>query len=81
VPADSVSSFIGAGRLSKDAHVLSLTPNDGESRQTRRDLDLHVDRAGLDPLKGYGGNPLDHAALPQSKVAELGEEGKNIKGT
>jgi hypothetical protein len=23
-----------------------------ERRQSRRDLDLHVDRAGLDPLKG-----------------------------
>jgi hypothetical protein len=35
-------------------------------------LHLHVDRAGLDPLKGYCGNALDHAApLPRQKVAEL----------
>ena len=45
--------------------------DDRERRQARRDLHLHVDRAGLDPLKGYGRNPLDHVApLPQSKVAE-----------
>ena len=25
------------------------------------DLHLHVDRAGLDSLKGYGRNPLNHA--------------------
>jgi hypothetical protein len=29
--------------------------NDMERRQARRDLHLHFDRAGLDPLKGYGG--------------------------
>jgi hypothetical protein len=32
---------------------------------------LHVDGAGFDPLKGYGGNTLDHAApLRQLRVAE-----------
>jgi len=36
--------------------------DNGEGRQARRDLHLHVDGAGLDPLKGYGGNALDHAA-------------------
>jgi hypothetical protein len=34
-----------------------------ERGQARRDLHLHVDRAGLDPLKRYGGNPLDHYFL------------------
>ena len=43
-------------------HRLVGQPDNGESRQAGRDLHLHVDRAGLDPLKGYGGNPLDHAA-------------------
>ncbi len=44
-----------------------------KSRQAGGDLHLHVDRAGLDPLKDYGGNPLDHAApLIQSRVAESG---------
>ena len=35
------------------------------------------------PLKGYGGNPLDHArpSPAQSKVADGGALGKNIKGT
>ena len=52
-------------------HRLVGQADDGERRQSRRDLHLHVDGAGLDPLKGYGGNALDHAApLPQSKVAE-----------
>jgi len=37
--------------------------DDGESRQAGRDLHLHVDGAGFDPLKSYGGNPLNHAAL------------------
>ena len=47
-----------------------------------RDLHLHVDRAGLDPLEGYGGNPLNHAApLPQPKVAQSGSASKNIQGT
>jgi hypothetical protein len=35
-------------------HRLVGQPDHGESGQARRDLDLHVDRAGLDPLKGYG---------------------------
>jgi len=37
-----------------------------ESRQAGGDLHLHVDGAGFDPLKSYGGNTLDHAApLPR----------------
>jgi hypothetical protein len=43
--------------------------DDGESRQAGRDLHLHVDGAGFDPLKSYGGNTLDHAALPGQTVA------------
>jgi hypothetical protein len=40
-------------------HRLVRQADDRESRQARRDLHLHVDAAGLDPLKGYGGNALD----------------------
>src|SRR5437764_12484138 len=50
--------------------------NDMECWQAGRDLHLHVDRASLDPLKSYGGNPLDHAApLPRWKVAEGRRQG------
>jgi hypothetical protein len=57
-----------------------------ERRQTRRNLHLHVDHAGLDPLKSYGGNPLDHSLswpplLPQPRVAESFGTGKNNTGT
>ena len=47
-----------------------------------RDLHLHVDAAGLDALKGYGGNPLDHAA-PLAAIEGSGTRGesKNIRGT
>jgi hypothetical protein len=38
-----------------------------ESRQAGRDLHLHVDGAGFDPFKSYGGNTLDHAALSRGK--------------
>jgi hypothetical protein len=38
-----------------------------ESRQAGRDLHLHVDGAGFDPLKSYGGNPLNHAAFSRGK--------------
>jgi hypothetical protein len=38
-----------------------------ESRQAGRDLHLHVDGTGLDPLKSYGGNTLNHAALSSDK--------------
>ena len=34
---------------------------DRKRRQAGRYLHLHVDRAGLDPLKGYGRNPRNHA--------------------
>jgi len=37
-----------------------------ESRQAGG-LHLHVDGAGFDPLKSYGGNTLDHAALSRDK--------------
>jgi hypothetical protein len=45
--------------LARLGHRLVGEAYDGERRQPGRDLDLHVDRAGLDPLKGYGGNALD----------------------
>src|SRR5262249_1981536 len=35
-------------------------PYDRESRQTRCDLDLDVDRTRFDALKCNGGNPLNH---------------------
>ena len=54
--------------------ALSGQADDGERRQARRDLHLHVDRAGLDPLKGYGGNPLNHAA-PRSAIEGSGNRG------
>ncbi|MGY2984458.1 hypothetical protein ACVI1K_001805 [Bradyrhizobium sp. USDA 4508] len=62
---------------------MAFTPCNGECRQSRRDLHLHVDRAGFNPLECDGGNALDHAApiLPQSKVAEPGGKCKNITGT
>ena len=48
--------------------------------QPGRDLHLHVDRAGLDPLKGYGRNPLNHATLiAQSKVAEPGGKSRTLR--
>jgi hypothetical protein len=37
--------------------------DDGKGGQTRRDLHLHIDGAGLDALKRDGGNPLDHLPL------------------
>ena len=42
-------------------HRLVRQADDGKGRQSRRDLHLHVDRAGLDPLKRDGRNPLNHA--------------------
>ena len=41
-------------------------------RQAGRDLNLHVDRAGLDPLKGYGRNPRNHA-VPHAAIEGSGE--------
>ena len=41
-------------------------PHNMEGRQAGRDLDLHVHRTRLDPLKGYGRYPLNHAVLPPS---------------
>ena len=64
---------------------LSLTPDFCKGRQAGRDLHLHVDRAGLDPLKGDGRNPLNHAEpacpLLQLGVAERGRFRKNNTGT
>jgi hypothetical protein len=41
--------------------LLSSKVCNGKRRQAGRDLHLHVDGAGFDPLKGYRGNPLNHA--------------------
>jgi hypothetical protein len=48
--------------LARFRHRLVGQADDGEGRQARHDLHLHVDRAGVNPLKSYRGNPLDHAA-------------------
>lgn len=50
--------------------LLSLTAYHCKGRQAGRDLHLHVDRAGLDPLKGDGRNPLNHArpSLPSRTI-------------
>ena len=47
--------------LARFRHRLVRQTHDRKRRQARRDLHLHVDRACLDPLKGYGRNPRDHA--------------------
>ncbi|MET3968838.1 hypothetical protein ABID62_004921 [Bradyrhizobium sp. S3.9.1] len=53
-------------------HRLVRQADDGKGGQAGRDLHLHVDRAGLDPLKGDGRNPLNHACpLAQLRVAEF----------
>ena len=59
-----------ADPLARFGHRLVGQADDGEGRQSRRDLHLHVDRAGLDPLKGDGGNPLNHArtSLPSRTI-------------
>ena len=63
--------------LARLGHRLVGQADDRKRRQARRDLHLHVDRAGLDPLKGYGRNPLNHAA-PCSTIEGSGEpEGKS----
>jgi hypothetical protein len=41
--------------------LLSSKVCNGKRRQAGRDLHMHVDGAGFDPLKGYRGNPLNHA--------------------
>ena len=49
--------------LARLRHRLVGQADDGESRQAGCDLDLHVNRAGLDSFKRHRGNALDHAAL------------------
>ena len=41
-------------------HRLVGQSHDGERRQAGRNLHLHIDGAGFDALKGYGGNALNH---------------------
>jgi hypothetical protein len=43
-----------------------------EGGKPRRDLDLHVHRPGLDPLKGNGRNMLDHEPNPQLQINAKG---------
>ena len=63
--------------LPRFRHRLVRQTHDRKRRQARRDLHLHVDRAGLDPLKGYGRNPRNHAA-PRDAIEGSGEpEGKS----
>jgi len=50
-----------AHALARFGNRLVGKPDDGESRQARRDLHLHVDGSSLDSLKRDRGNPLDHA--------------------
>ena len=49
-----------AHALARFRHRLVGKPDDGEGRQARRDLDLHVDGSRFDALKRDCGNPLDH---------------------
>jgi hypothetical protein len=56
----------GADPLARFRDGLVGKPHDMKRRQPRGDLHLHVDGARLDPLKGHGGNPLNHAALRPS---------------
>ena len=80
--AGLTKSFRRPHSLASLGNRLVRQANDGEGRQSRRNLHLNIDRAGLDPLKSYGGNPLYHAApLPQPMVVESGALGKNISGT
>ncbi len=58
--------------LARLGNRLVREADDGKRRQAGRDLNLHVDRAGLDPLKGYGRNPRNHAA-PSSTIEGSGE--------
>jgi hypothetical protein len=46
--------------------------NDVKRRQAGRDLHLHVDRAGLDPLECDGRNPLDHYFLGRPSCLNRG---------
>lgn len=64
------------GSFAKSCTELSLTTHIREGRQARRDLHLHVDRAGLDPLKGDGRNPLNHARTSLPCPAIRGSRGR-----
>jgi len=56
-------------------HRLVGEADDRESGQAGRDLYLHVDGAGLDPLKRYGGNALDHCC-PSDAIEGSGRRGR-----
>ena len=51
--------------LARLRHGLVGQADDGEGRQARRDLHLHVDGPDLDALERNRGDPLDHAAPPR----------------
>jgi len=58
--------------LARLGHRLVGKTHDRKRRQAGRDLHLHVDRAGLDPLKGYRRNPRNHAC-PRDAIKGSGE--------
>ena len=57
----------GAHALLGLGHRLVGQADDVEGRQAGRDLDLHVDGAGLDALERHRGDALDHAALNRDR--------------
>ncbi len=54
----------GADPLFRLGNSLVGQADDVEGGQAGRDLDLNVDRAGLDALKRHGGDALDHVLSP-----------------
>ena len=58
--------------LPRFRHRLVGETDNGKRRQSGRDLHLHVDRPGLDPLKGDGRNPRNHAC-PSCAIEGSGE--------
>ncbi len=73
----------GADPLARFRDGLVGKTDDMKGRQPRRDLHLHVDCTGLDPLKGYRRNPLNHAVPLSSglRLTEPDERSKNVTGT
>ena len=66
----------GADALARLGDRFVGEANDMEGGQSWRDLDLHVDRASLDPLKGNGGNPRDHTRPLLSSIEASGTQRK-----
>ena len=68
--------------ISADAHALARLrhrlvreADHIECGQPGRDLHLHVDRAGLDALERYRGDPLDHRPCPYRLCKSVAESG------